>query len=50
MLFFDDEPYSNMEVTSLGVTFIDASGGISVQMLLDALDQFEQTKVKAVSS
>jgi hypothetical protein len=24
MLFFDDEPYSNMEVTTLGVTFVDA--------------------------
>ena len=37
MLFFDDEPYSNMEVTSLGVTFVNAAGGISKTMLLKGL-------------
>ena len=43
MLFFDDEPYSNKEVTQLGVTFVDASGGISVDMLLDGLRRFAAT-------
>lgn len=43
MLFFDDEPYSNMEVaTQLGVTFIDASGGISVEMVLSGLDEYKR--------
>merc|ERR1712048_160171 len=40
MLFFDDEPYSNMEVTQLGVVFVDAQGGISEQMCVAGLDKF----------
>lgn len=41
MLFFDDEPYSNKEVTTLGVTFVDASGGITAAMVQKGLEQFE---------
>eukprot|EP00729_Bicosta_minor_P019158 gene19158-12810_t len=44
MLFFDDEPYSNMEVTSLGVTFVDATGGITGEMLIAGLEEFASTR------
>jgi hypothetical protein len=40
VLFFDDEPYSNMEVTQLGVTFIDAEGGITEEMVVAGLEEF----------
>ena len=40
MLFFDDEPGSNMEVTSLGVTFVNAEGGMSKTMLLRGLEAY----------
>ena len=40
MLFFDDEPYSNKEVTSLGVTFVDAAGGITVALVEKGLEQY----------
>ena len=40
MLFFDDEPQNNLEVTSLGVTFVDAEGGVSVDMVANGLDKF----------
>ena len=43
MLFFDDEPYNNMEVsTELGVTFVDASGGITRDMVIHGLERYEQ--------
>ena len=44
MLFFDDEPYSNMEVTSLGVTFVNAEGGISKKMLLKGLEAYSKER------
>ena len=40
MLFFDDEPYSNMEVTQLGVTFVDAEGGITEAMCVQGLESY----------
>ena len=44
MLFFDDEPYSNMEVTSLGVTFVDATGGITEEMVVAGLDAYASSR------
>ena len=44
MLFFDDEPYSNMEVTELGVTFVNAEGGISKKMVLAGLEAYEKER------
>ena len=43
MLFFDDEPYSNKEVTQLGVEFVDAEGGISVAMCAQGLEEYART-------
>ena len=43
MLFFDDEPYSNKEVTQLGVEFVDAEGGISVAMCVAGLEEYART-------
>ena len=40
MLFCDDEPYSNMEVTQLGVTFVDAEGGITEAMCVQELESY----------
>eukprot|EP00040_Diaphanoeca_grandis_P001617 m.18996 g.18996 ORF g.18996 m.18996 type:complete len:217 (+) comp12298_c0_seq1:89-739(+) len=40
MLFFDDEPHSNREVTKLGVTFVDAEGGITKQMTIDGINTY----------
>ena len=40
MLFFDDEPYSNMEVTQLGVEFVDAEGGITEKMCIAGVEAF----------
>jgi hypothetical protein len=47
VLFFDDEPYSNMEVTQLGVTFIDAEGGITEQMIVAGLEEYAKSKATA---
>ena len=44
MLFYDDEPYSNMEVTSLGVTFVNAEGRISKRMLLKGLEAYSKER------
>ena len=44
MLFFDDEPYSNMEVTSLGVTFVDATGGVTEEMIVAGLEAYASTR------
>lgn len=45
MLFFDDEPYSNMEVsTQLGTTFVDATGGISVSMVVKGLEKYQNRR------
>ena len=40
MLFFDDESI-NREVTSLGVTFVDAQGGLSTEMMVSGLRAFQ---------
>ena len=40
MLFFDDEPIANREVEQLGVTFVDAGGGLSEKMVGEALGRF----------
>ena len=40
MLFFDDEPYSNMEVTQFGVEFVDAEGGITEKMCIAGVEAF----------
>jgi len=45
MLFFDDEPYSNLEVsTQLGTTFVDATGGISVAMVVKGLEKYQNRR------
>eukprot|EP01043_Picozoa_sp_COSAG02_P079870 COSAG02_NODE_18703_length_924_cov_0.920000_2_plen_77_part_00 len=44
VLFFDDEPYSNLEVTQLGVTFVDAEGGITEEMVVAGLEEFAKSK------
>lgn len=41
MLFFDDEE-RNRNVTSLGVTFVDAQGGVTVAMVVDGLRQYQR--------
>ena len=50
MLFFDDEPYSNMDVTSLGVTFIDAEGGITEAMCVHGLEVFAAKKAEHLTT
>ena len=47
MLFFDDEPYSNMEVTQLGVEFVDAEGGITEKMCIAGLEAFAAARGKS---
>ena len=42
-MFFDDEAYSNKEVTTLGVEFVDAEGGISVAMVVAGLEEYART-------
>ena len=46
MLFFDDEPESNMEVTTLGVHFVAVPSfsdtGLTVELVTKGLEQFEQ--------
>ena len=49
MLFFDDEPYSNMEVTQLGVTFVNAEGGITEEMVVAGLEQYAKSKTSSVA-
>jgi len=43
MLFFDDES-RNRNVTSLGVTFVDADGGVSVAMVREGLRQYQRER------
>jgi magnesium-dependent phosphatase 1 len=48
MLFFDAEPYSNMEVTQLGVEFVDAEDGITEKMCIACLEAFAAAREKLV--
>eukprot|EP00951_Prasinocladus_malaysianus_P027775 scaffold250916_cov47-Prasinocladus_malaysianus.AAC.1 len=43
MLFFDDES-RNSNVKELGVTFVQSSGGLTVEMMKDGLKRFQENK------
>ena len=49
MLFFDDEQ-RNANVCRLGVTFVNADGGVSVDMLVRGLEQYAASASAADST
>lgn len=48
MLFFDDEPGSNMEVTSLGVVFQEiptfSDTGTTIDLVIQGLEKYQKHK------